>query len=404
MRVMTQASQPPRDEADQRREFQAVARVAQHVWLMVAFVIIWYHFSYVRPFVYHPDWQIYTLYLVAVAGTAFRYLTGIRHGHERWHRLVFDGFSILLIALGVNFTGGIKSDLWLVYFIFIIAETLAASARGVLLTDTFAIGSYVLATWPRTVDQQYAEVLVTRIFFLVVVASIARTLAREERIRQQDLGALREALSVSEERRRLARDLHDSLGHTLTRVILSLEVGRRQVRTDPDAAAECVGQQADALRAAMEEMRQIVATLRTDTASLNLQSVVRSMAAQLAETGELEVEVVAPDTPLPLSAHRQYHLSRVVQEALTNCLRHSGAHHARVQVEVLENPVQGRRVVTVVQDAGKGFEPQALNGGGHGLKGMQERLAPYGGQVSIEAAPGQGTRVTAEVPADLEGG
>lgn len=400
---MSQGAQTPRDEADQHREFRAVARVAQHVWLMVAFVIIWYHFSYVRPNLYHPDWQIYTLYLVAVAGTAFRYLTGIRHGREKWHRLLFDGLSILLIALGVNLTGGIKSDLWLVYFIFIIAETLAASARGVLLTDTFAIGSYVLATFPRTVDQQYAEILITRIFFLVVVASIARTLAREERIRQQDLGALREALSVSEERRRLARDLHDGLGHILTRVILSLEVGRRQIATDPNAAAECVEQQATALRAAMEEMRQIVATLRTDTASLNLQSVIRSMAAQLAETGELHVEVHAPDAPLPLSAHRQYHLSRVVQEALTNCLRHSGAGHARVEVEVQENPVQGRKVVAVVEDKGQGFDAQSLNGSGHGLKGMQERLTPYGGQVSIEAAPGQGTRVTAEVPADLDG-
>jgi signal transduction histidine kinase len=400
---MSQAVEPSRaKEADRQREFRAVTRVAQHVWLVVAFVIIWRHFSYVRPHLQHEDWQIYSLYFAAVAGTAFRYLTGIKHGHSRWHRLVFDGLSILFIAFGVNFTGGINSDLWLVYFIFIIAETLAASARGVLLTDTFAIGSYVLATWPRVFDQQYAEILITRIFFLVIVASIARTLAQEERIRQQDLGALREALSVSEERRRLARDLHDGIGHILTRVILSLEVARRQARPDPDAAAECVAQQATALRGAMEEMRQIVATLRTDTASLNLQAVVRHVASEMTDTGELQVEVRAPDEALPLSVNRQYHLSRVVQEALTNALRHSGAEQARVSIEVVESPVLPRKVVAVVEDTGKGFDPQNLNGGGHGLTGMRERLAPYGGSVNIEASPGQGTRVTAEVPADID--
>lgn len=400
---MKTAPPPVPTPAGQEREFRAVTRVAQHVWLVVAFAIIWRHFTYVRPHIRHDDWQIYTLYLVAVAGTAFRYLTGIRHGRERWHRLVFDGFSILVIALGVNFTGGIKSDLWLVYFIFIIAETLAASARGVLLTDTFAIASYVLATWPREFTQEYAELLVTRIFFLVLVASIARTLAQEERIRQQDLAALRETLSVSEERRRLARDLHDGLGHVLTRVILSLEVARRQCGPDSQPAAECVAQQATALRGAMEEMRQIVATLRTDTPSLSVQSVVRSLAAQLADTGELQVEVQAPEAPLPLSVHRQYHLTRVIQEALTNCLRHSGADRALVRIEVQESPVQTPRVVAEVLDSGRGFDLERAAGTeGHGLVGMTERLAPYGGTVTIESSPGQGTRVRAEVPADLD--
>src|SRR5688572_18592751 len=146
-------------QREQRGEFRAVTRAAQHVWLTVAFIFLWLHFSYVRPHFRHQDWQLYALYLLAVAGIAGRYLTGIRHGDERWHRVVFDGLSILFIALGVNFTGGIKSDLWLVYFIFVIAETLAASARGFLITDTVAVFSYVIATWPRIYTQEYVEML-----------------------------------------------------------------------------------------------------------------------------------------------------------------------------------------------------------------------------------------------------
>jgi signal transduction histidine kinase len=215
------------------------------------------------------------------------------------------------------------------------------------------------------------------------------------------VGALREALSVSEERRRLARDLHDGIGHVLTRVILSLEVARRQCAADPAGAARSMEEQATSLRGAMEEMRQIVATLRTDTSAFDLQAAVRAMAAQLAASGSLEVDVHVPDR-LPLSAHRQYHLTRVIQEAITNCLRHADVERAHVDVRVVEGPVGAPRVVAVVSDRGKGFDPGAVGGeSGHGLQGMAERLTPYGGKVQVESTPGGGTRVTAEVPGDL---
>lgn len=387
-----------------RHEPRAVTRAAQHVWWAVGFILVWLQFSYVREHLRAPGWQIYSLYFLAVAGVASRYLTGIRHGRERWHRVLFDGLSILFISLGVNLTGGIRSELWLVYFIFVIAETLAASARGFLITDGVAVVSYVVATWPTqpSAMPEYLERLVTHVFFLVLVASIARTIAGEERGRQEDLGALREELSVSEERRRLARDLHDGIGHVLTRVILSLEVARRQCAADPVAAAESVAAQATALRGAMEEMRQIVSTLRADTDSFGVEAALRGMVAQLGGSGALEVAVTLPDGPLPLSAPRQYHLTRVIQEAITNCLRHSGASRAEVEVSVQELPVGPPRVIAEVRDDGVGFDPQALDGhSGHGLQGMLERLAPYGGRVEIDSAPGHGTRVRAELPADI---
>jgi len=388
-----------------RGGYQAITRVAQHVWVVVAFVLVWRHFAYVRPNLRFADWQLNTFYFIAVAGTALRYLTGIRYGQARWHRVLFDGLSIFAIALGVTLTGGIESDLWLVYFIFLIAETVAASGRTYLITDTAAVTSYVVATWPREPSQAYAEVLLTRIFFLMVVASIARTLAAEERARQQDLAGLQEALSVSEERRRLARDLHDGLGHVLTRVILSLEVARRQCEREPQAAAAAVGEQATALRGAMEEMRQIVATLRTDTPNTNLPAVLRDLAARLEQSNQLKIHLDLPPGPVPLSAQRQYHLQRVIQEALTNCLRHAEAREAWVRVSLHEQPVGPTRVVAVIEDRGHGFDPEALNGRPtHGLTGMAERLAPYEGSVTVDAAPGRGTRVTAEVPADAESG
>lgn len=380
-------------------DLQAVTRAAQHIWIVVGFVFIWLHFSYVRPHLQTLDWQIYTLYFLGVAGVACRYLTGIQHGHARWHRVLFDGLSIVFIGLGVAMTGGIRSELWLVYFIFVIAETLAASARGFLITDAAAVASYVVATWPQQLTPAYFEILTTRVLFLVLVASIARTIASEERRRQADVSALQEALSVSEERRRLARDLHDGAGHVLTRVILSLELARRQAGRDPEGAAETIGQQANALRGAMEELRQIVATLRTDTSAYDLLASVRTMAAELIDSGSLQVEVDAPQEALPLSQHVQYHLSRVVQEALTNCMRHSGADHAYVTIRTVESPVGPPRVTVEVRDEGRGFDVERALSYGNGLRGMSERLQPYGGTVTIESEPGW-ARVYAEIAVD----
>jgi len=385
-------------------EFLAVTRAAQHVWAAIAFIFLWLHFTYVRGDLRHQDWQLYTLYFLSVAGIAARYLTGIRHGEKRWHRVAFDGLTIVFIALGVNLTGGIRSDLWLVYFIFVIAETLASGARGLLLTDAAAVVSYIAATWPNQPNQAYGEILLTRVFFLVLVASIARTLAAEERKRQGDLAALQEALSVSEERRRLARELHDGIGHTLTRVILSLELASRQQGAEPAEASAAVGRQVTALRGAMEEMRQVVATLRSDSQAFDLPALVRSLASQVSESGPLTVEVEMPDEPIPLSPHRQYHMARVIQEALTNCLRHSGSERAEVEVQVQNGTVGSPMVVAIVRDFGRGFDPDAAERGpGQGLRGMQERLEPFGGRVTLDSRPDGGTVVTAEMPAD-EGG
>jgi signal transduction histidine kinase len=377
----------------------SLTRVARHVWLAVAFIFLWLHFSYVQPHVRHQDWQLYTLYFLAVAGVAARYLTGIWYGRLQWHRTMFDALTILLMGLGVNLTGGIYSELWLVYFVFVIVETLAAPPRGFLITDAAAIASYVVATWPQELTPVYLELLFTRIFFLVLVASIARTIAGEERRRQEHLAALREALSISEERRRLARDLHDGIGHTLTQVILGLEVTRRQCPVDPPAAAEAMQQHADALRGAMTEMRQIVATLRADTGAIDVRTIVRGLAAQLAENASLQVDVRMSDGPLPLSPHRQYHLARVIQEALTNCLRHSGAPGATVAVGTSPD---GLTVYAEITDRGSGFAPgAAAELRGQGLRGMQERIAPYGGHVSVVSTPGEGTEVRVTLPADL---
>src|SRR5262249_41201066 len=115
----------------------------------------------------------------------------------------------------------------------------------------------------------------------------------------------------------------------------------------------------------------------------------------------MQVRLRLPEESLPLSSHRQYHLSRVIQEALTNCLRHAHVDAAEIELQVAPAAVGPAHVLATIADEGAGFQPD--NAGdcpGSGLQGMRERLAPYEGRVTIRSAPGQGTQIIAELPAD----
>src|SRR5207248_6790150 len=110
------------------------------------------------------------LYVATIAVVIARHLTGRRYGDRPWQRISFNAASILLIALGVRMTGGIDSDLWLVYFVLVIAETLDASERTLLVTGGASIASYVVATWQRPLTQAHMEQLATHVAFLALVA------------------------------------------------------------------------------------------------------------------------------------------------------------------------------------------------------------------------------------------
>jgi signal transduction histidine kinase len=164
-----------------------------------------------------------------------------------------------------------------------------------------------------------------------------------------------------------------------------------------------MAQQAAALRSAMEEMRQIVATLRTDTSAVDLRTAIRTAAALVEQSAAMAVEVRVPEAPLPLSAHRQYHLSRVIQEALTNCLKHSEATSITVEVSVLEPAVGAPTVTARVTDNGCGFHPERVRAqDGNGLRGMEERLTAFEGRLEVRSSPGQGTTIIAELPGDQD--
>jgi signal transduction histidine kinase len=203
------------------------------------------------------------------------------------------------------------------------------------------------------------------------------------------------ALAMSEERERLARELHDALNQSLFSLSLTARAAARHISTDPDRAAEEINEIADLSRQAMTELRAVVDGLRTpDVERDGLIPAIRSLADLLSRVHRVEIEVVADGDP-GLEGRAEHEVFRIVQEALTNAVRHSGA--ARVTVSV----ANGDRLAVAISDDGQGFEPGARNVRGKrlGLTSMRDRASVLGGRLTIDSAPGQGSTVRLEVPA-----
>jgi signal transduction histidine kinase len=342
---------------------------------------------------------LYTIYGLGLASVALRNVVGLRYGATLLHGIVFNLVAIAFISMGVVATGGIASDFWLVYFVFLIPETLFGNRRLILATTALAVLSYVVATWPMEMSAAYFEQLFTRLFFLVIVGAIARGIGSNEVHRKQEVALLREQVAVGEERTRIAREIHDGVGHALTSVILQLEVCERLIRRDPEAAEAVIEEQKGILRHAMAEARELVFHLRPlELEAEGFAAAVRRHAQQLSERSEgMEVSLFLPEERLPLSPASELALARIIQEALTNTARHADARRVSVTVKS-----ERGQVVCVIEDNGRGFEPEAqpagTRTGGFGLKGMRERATALGGTLEIESAPGRGTRIRVVLP------
>jgi two-component system, NarL family, sensor kinase len=225
----------------------------------------------------------------------------------------------------------------------------------------------------------------------------ARLIAGERRFR----GLAKAVWKVQEEeRRRLARELHDGLGQTLTALTNQLE--RLQQKLDPEAPPELGARLADSVelaRLALNETRELSRLLRPPVLDdLGLPAALSWLARTLEQRTGLTVELALSGLEERLDPDLETLVFRLVQEALTNVLRHAGVRRAEVSVAG-----DGERLELKVADAGRGFDPQAaLAGGGTasggGLRGMRDRLELFGGSLELASAPGEGTLVVARVP------
>jgi signal transduction histidine kinase len=211
-----------------------------------------------------------------------------------------------------------------------------------------------------------------------------------------DLQRSREQLVTAreEERRRLRRDLHDGLGPQLASLTLTVTAARELLRHDADAADRLLQELSIHAQAAIADIRRVVYDLRPPALDdLGLVLALREQAAHYSQAG-LPIAIDAPEQLPPLPAAVEVAAYRIVQEALTNVVRHAQARACVVRLAL------GDALDIEIQDDGVGLPPDGR--AGVGLTSMRERTAELGGICQIESVPGQGTCIHARLPLHQE--
>jgi signal transduction histidine kinase len=236
--------------------------------------------------------------------------------------------------------------------------------------------------------------VVAALFTGLTAASGSRYLAwMDERARRLEVERDHQAgIAASAERTRIARELHDIVSHSLSVVITLADAAAIVGRADPDQGTEAMTEVSEVGRRALADMRAMLGVLRTDESSSALapQPGVAELGAlvdRVRATG-LAAALVVEGTPFSLGGAAGLTVYRIVQEALTNTLRHAGAGRARVMIGYADPEV----TVRVTDD---GTAAVRASGPGHGLDGMRERVALHGGTLRAGPAPAGGWLVEA---------
>jgi signal transduction histidine kinase len=203
-----------------------------------------------------------------------------------------------------------------------------------------------------------------------------------------------EQLATTRERNRLARELHDTLAHTLSAVAVELEAVASLWDDDPARARTLLERSLAATRSGLTETRRALQALRSSPLEdLGLVLAIRQQAEAVAARANLALDLQVPERLDDLSPDVEQCIYRVAQETLTNVARHAQARH--VQVSLLQ---EHKRLTLTVSDDGRGFEPDAADLEDHlGIRGMQERAEAAGGTLEVSSEPGQGTTVRLSV-------
>jgi len=236
---------------------------------------------------------------------------------------------------------------------------------------------------PRFTDQdlRIAEAFAER---AAVAIDLSERVARD---------ALRRVVAGQElERQRLARELHDETGQALTSILLGLK-GIDEAKSEDEIRGSVLALR-ELVVSTLHDVRRLAVELRPKALDdFGLVAAIERLAETFAEQTGIEVHIEAALGKSRLGDDVETALYRIVQEALTNVVKHANARTVSVVVTR-----KGDGVVAVIEDDGRGFEPDAGHDDGLGLLGMRERIALVDGRLSVESSPEQGTTVAVEVP------
>ena len=264
---------------------QQLMRVNKYVWMCLAFVLVYFPVAGAQHPFDAPPAVVWLVFGLAVVSVTARTICAIRrHGSADNLNRPFNSIDAVLVALGIGVTSGIESDLWLLYFALITFVVLYAAPPGERTIDLSVTSLFILATLPHQLHPQsalpapvYLRLLGTRLFFLIVVSALTRRLRADAEARNQELVRLREQMASADERARVAREVHDSLGHMMVSTLLRLDLCARLMEKDPPEAKAILQEEIPALRAAWNEARDLAFHLRPWEADIGTGGIIETL-------------------------------------------------------------------------------------------------------------------------------
>lgn len=254
----------------------------------------------------------------------------------------------------------------------------------------------------------FGFIILIRAVCLVVVGIFINRLIRRLRLQQASLKSANdqlthyastlESLTVSRERNRMSRELHDTVVHALSGLSVQLETAKAYSEVNPETAKKLLDRCLEATRAGLQETRRAIRALRASPLDdLGLSRAIHSLAEAAAQRAGLTLDISLPEDDPILSPDVEQCIYRVAQEAIENVVRHACAGHMSVKLYTSSDGITELQV----RDDGIGFEANKLQSSTHfGIAGMRERAELAGGKLEITSKPGAGTTVRLSIRTD----
>ncbi len=396
-----------RDLKERHPAVRSLWQINKYLWMTLGFILVYMFVAQKQGMVRVPMAQAWLLFALALADAATRSLLAWKRAGVLSDALarLFTALDILLVSLAIHISGGLESDVWLVYFVVMIFELMFSTLKQRRLIVAGICGAYLWATLPTQLAavppalpfSAYVRILASRLFFLILVGSLGRRISRNALDHDRELSLLREQMATSDERGRIAREVHDGLGHSLVSVILRLELCQRLLRRVPEEAETLLREEIASLRVAWNESRDLAFHLHPwekQTTTETLPETLRRHLSRFAERTGISANLDIEEPLRPLAPATLFGLIRIIQEALTNAAKHSQA--TQIRVTLISSPATPFLHCTIADD-GVGFDP-ASHASGMGLETMHQRASALGGEMQFTTSPGNGVRIEVQLP------
>ncbi|TAJ92679.1 sensor histidine kinase [bacterium] len=327
------------------------------------------------------------------------YLTRWEKVDSRKIGLATTCLDLLWISLMVLSTGGSRTPFFVYYLFPVITASSRYGTKGGLLVALVGVTLYGFVRFsPNWEDPLGIDTFIIRTIYLLVLAYIFGFLSEFEKKQNQKLMALYKTAgeaATQEERRRIARDLHDRLLQVLASLTLRLETCRRHLIENPRELSRELELMEQSARSSMEEIRRFLAG--KDSQDFMPGTLIEKLKEEMRFLRDgLGLRVVLESDPeeLTLPSQVEQEIYYVLREGLRNIARHSNASRSEISLKI-----EGREIQGILEDDGVGFSPDRARGNnGFGLTTMQERIKKLGGELSIETSPGKGTKIAFKAP------